>query len=54
MKQYAEGQLCTNCHKEIDPKSVVKQLLIRRDGAEQIFCDQGCRNEWESAARDGK
>lgn len=42
--------VCIYCGKEVD--GVVKQLIRRRDGTSQAFCDQGCRNEYESDAEE--
>jgi hypothetical protein len=41
---------CAECGKEVS--GVAKQLVKRRDGTHQAFCDQGCRNEYEENAEE--
>jgi ribosomal protein L24E len=41
---------CTFCDKDAD--DLAKQLIKRRDGAEQVFCSQACRSDYESDAEE--
>jgi len=41
---------CTYCDK--DANDLVKQSIKRRDGTEQLFCDQSCRFNYEADAEE--